>query len=99
MLDRFQKNVVDRLTVVAGAVESLCTRALTLGNCLKQFKGELPSKLKLEIEEMQLAVTQLRQELEIAKALRIERDAAFLRYTHAHTKNIQTKTVLLLCSM
>ena len=48
--------------------------------------GELPSKLKLEIEEMQLAVTQLRQELEIAKALRIERDAAFLRLDFATIK-------------
>ena len=67
MLDRFSKNVVERIAVAAGSIESLCTRARTISNYFKQYKGELPSRLRLELDEIILAVTQLRQELEVGE--------------------------------
>jgi hypothetical protein len=64
MLDRLQEDCMKRLTEITDLFEKLNLRVVTLEKGIKQFKGELPSKLLVDTAALVKEVSEARLTLE-----------------------------------
>ena len=64
MLDRLQEDCIARLTAIGEMFEKLNVRVATLEKGIKQFKGELPSKLLVDTAALVKEVSEARLTLE-----------------------------------
>ncbi|TEB19165.1 hypothetical protein C9890_0263, partial [Perkinsus sp. BL_2016] len=64
MLDRLQEDCTSRISQVAETLEKLNTRVVTLERGIRQFKGELPSKLLVDTAALVKEVSEAKVTLE-----------------------------------
>jgi len=79
MLERLQAGIIVRIEKLASSIESLTLRCTTLEKGIAQFRGELPSKLKVDTAALVKEITELRRHLEADRKARVERDTGLLR--------------------
>merc|ERR1719473_422583 len=79
MLQRLQASIVVRIEKLAASIESLTLRCTALEKGIAQFRGELPSKLQVDTAALVKEISALRNQMDIDRSARIERDTALLR--------------------
>lgn len=79
MLERLQANILVKIEKLAGSIESLTLRCAALEKGISQFRGELPTKLQVDTAALVKEISELRRQMEIDRAKRIERDTSLLR--------------------
>lgn len=79
MLERLQTNILVKVEKLACSIESLTLRCASLEKAISQFKGELPSKLQVDTASLVKEISNLRNQADLDRRSRIERDTALLR--------------------
>ncbi len=81
MLDRLQEDCMERIKNLGEALEKMNTRVVTLERGIKQFKGELPSKLLVDTAALVKEVSEAKLTLEDLDTTWRTRDEEFERRT------------------
>jgi hypothetical protein len=79
MLERLQEDAMHRLTDLAEKFEKLNTRAVTLERGIKQFKGELPSKLLVDTAALMKETSEAKLQVEEMDTVWLMRDSEIER--------------------
>eukprot|EP00392_Amoebophrya_sp_AT5.2_P013652 g13781.t1 len=76
MLDKLQKKMMRQMEQIIAAFDSLSARCLTLERGMMQFRGELPSKLMVEMDAMMRRTVECKKELAlVAESLNGDRSS------------------------
>jgi len=79
MMSHFQNRILERFERLQGSVDGLGERCSTLERGIRQFKGELPSKLQVETASLFRSIKDLTTDFDSDRRQRAERDAQLER--------------------
>merc|ERR1711920_1072156 len=91
MVERVQGKIVERFGNLSRSVEALCERCSTVERGIRQFKGELPSKLRVDSSRLKQKIRELSRDFQTDRRRRIEQDTAMTRELEEVEYNLDLK--------